>query len=334
MKDIPMSDSAMEESNKRLEVALYNTGLVYRNELKDINEAIVSFLRVVNEFPETESALLSAYNLYEIYDLQGNTGERDNYKNWIIRNFPESSRAKILANPDYVERLLQEQNRANIYYEETYNKFIARDYQGVLRNVEYALNEFEGHQNIPKFRMLDAISRGKLGNDEGMSKALQKLIEDYPGSPEGEYAKALTDALYKEAPELELAVTEEKAQEIYSGDTLDTFFFGLAITKSSEFNQLRFNLINFNLDNFDRLNLSIEDAEIKNTRFIFVKDFKEYKGVKQYYSVYRSLPEDVFRDVSAVNVSVFYISRKDYLVLNEDKDFNKYMVFFRKFFQP
>ncbi|MBE0655035.1 MAG: tetratricopeptide repeat protein, partial [Bacteroidales bacterium] len=49
LKDIPLTDSAMEISSQRLEVALYNMGLVYRNELMDTDEAIASFSRVVQE---------------------------------------------------------------------------------------------------------------------------------------------------------------------------------------------------------------------------------------------------------------------------------------------
>ncbi|MFW5644493.1 MAG: tetratricopeptide repeat protein, partial [Bacteroidota bacterium] len=43
LKDIPMTDSAMQISEERLEKALYNMGLVYRNDLKDIDLAIESF---------------------------------------------------------------------------------------------------------------------------------------------------------------------------------------------------------------------------------------------------------------------------------------------------
>ncbi|MBE0652435.1 MAG: hypothetical protein IH594_01475, partial [Bacteroidales bacterium] len=264
----------------------------------------------------------------------GNAIKRDEYKNWIIRNFPQSSRARILENPDFLKRLLEEQNQANVFYEETYKKFSTSDYQGVIRNVDYALSEFKGHRNIPKFRLLDAISRGKLGGDEVMSKSLEKLIEDFPRSPESEYAKSLIEALYKESPELELADTEEKAVEIYSTDNSGLFFFGLVAGKVADVNQLKFNLINFNLDNFDRLTLSIEEEDFNNTRIIFVKAFEDYEMGQRYFALFQSLPEDVFKDVDPSSVSPFLISRTNYLVLREDKDFRKYQVFFNKFYQP
>ncbi|MGC9341382.1 MAG: tetratricopeptide repeat protein, partial [Bacteroidales bacterium] len=276
LKDIPLSDSAFQESNEKLKVALYNMGLVYRNELRDIDEAVNSFKEVTERFPNDEYALLSAYNLYEIYNLSGNNSQRDFYKNWIIRNFPDSPRAKILADPDYVNQLLQEQNRVNRFYEETYNKFNSGDNLGVIRNVEYAMGEFNGHKIIPKFELLGAIAQGRAGGDTIMTRELEKIVEKYPGTEESQFARGIMDALYRESPELEVADTREKAAEIYNVDTTGVFFFGIAAKSAVDINQLKFNLINFNLDNFERLNISIQEEKIGDMNYVFVKLFEDY----------------------------------------------------------
>jgi tetratricopeptide (TPR) repeat protein len=334
LKDIPLSDSAFEESNEKLKVALYNMGLVYRNELRDTDEAITSFTEVTERFPEDEYALLSAYNLYEIYDLQGDNSRSDFYKNWIINNFPDSPRAKILADPDYVDQLLEEQSRVSRFYEETYNKFNARDNQAVIRNVEFALTEFKGDKIIPKFDLLGAISLGRIGGDSIMSRELERIIEKYPGSEESQYAKGIMDVLYRESPELEVADTREKAEEIYLDDKSGMFFFGIAARSQVDINQLKFNLINFNLDNFERLNLSIEEEKIGNMNYVFVKLFEDYSMAQRYYSTYINSQDEVYRDINPENVDPVLISRYNYAKLKEDQDFRKYYLFFEKFYQP
>ena len=334
LKDIPLSDSAIQASEERLEEALYNMGLVYRNELKDIDLAIESFEGVVERFPNEENALLAAYNLYEIYDLQNNPERRDYYKNFILRNFPESPRAKILADPEYVQQLLEEKNRVNLFYEETYKKFNQQDDQAVINNLDYARREFAGHKLISKFELLAAISKGRIGGKEVMSEELETIIDKYPGTEESDYAASLMEHLYQESPELEIADTQEKAEEIYTPDSTGIFFFGLATDEVVDLNQLKFNLINFNLDNFDRLNLNIQDEEINNKQFVFVKAFENLEMAERYFVTYEKSPDLVFRDVDPSKVSVFFISRFNYVRLQEDKDFRKYKIFFDKIYQP
>lgn len=334
LKDIPLTDSAYEQSNEKLKVALYNMGMVYWKELFDVDEAINSFKEVIERFPNDEYALLSAYNLFEIYNLQGNNSDSEFYKNYVIRNFPNSPRAKILSNPEYVNQLLEEQNRVNLFYEETYNKFNDGDYQAVITNVDFALDEFRGHRIIPKFELLGAIAEGKLNGNKVMSDELEKIIEKYPGSEESQYAQGIIDALFQESPDLEIAETQESAEEIYSEDRSGLFFFGVATPNSAEINQLKFNLINFNLDNFERLNISLEEETIGNMNYIFVKLFEDYAMAERYYSTFTDSEEQVYHDVDEDQVTAFLISRLNYVVLKEDSDFRKYKIFFEKFFQP
>ncbi len=334
LKDIPMTDSAMQISEERLEKALYNMGLVYRNDLKDIDLAIESFKGVVERYPDQENALLAAYNLYELYDLQGNSDRSNYYKNFIVRNFPESTRAKILSNPEYVQQLLEQQNRVNLVYEETYKKFNQKDDRAVIKNLEYVQKEFSGHKLIPKFELLGAISKGRLGGKAVMTEELERIINKYPGSEESAYATSMMDHLYQESPELEIEDTREKAAEIYTADSTGFFFFGLAVENAVDINQLKFNLINFNLDNFDRLNLNIEEEEINNTQFILVRAFENLEMTERYFQTYLNSSELVFRDIDPSKVSVFFISRFNYVRLKEDGDYRKYKLFFDKIYQP
>jgi len=63
LKDIPLTDSALAVSDSSLENALYNVGLVYRNELKDTTEAIRSFEEQVKRYPDAPNSLMGYYNL-------------------------------------------------------------------------------------------------------------------------------------------------------------------------------------------------------------------------------------------------------------------------------
>lgn len=333
LKDIPFSDSALDISNEKLVEALYNMGLVYRNMLKDNTEATAAFKEVIDRYPDNDYALLSAYNLYEIYNSQGNNAESNVYKNFIISNFPDTPRARILADPEYVRQLTEEQNRVNRFYEESYQLFQEERYREVIQNVEYALEEFKDHKIIPKYKLLSAISKGKIGNETTMTSELETIIEQYPGTEESEFARNLIEAVYNESPEVKLADQAEKAEEIYSWDSTGVFYIGLATREQEDINQLRFNLINFNLDNFNRLNLGLLSEEIGDYQVIFVTSFDKLFMAERYLESCANDREQLFRDVNRDEVFVFYITEPNYQILKEDKEFIKYRVFFERYFK-
>ncbi len=120
---IPLTDSAKEATYKKVELALYNMGMIYKNELKDYDKAIESFKELVKRYPNSTYLLSSYYNLYGIAKEQSNQALVDYYKNTIISQFPESMYAKVLANPDYIKELEKEEQAVRQYYEQTYELF-------------------------------------------------------------------------------------------------------------------------------------------------------------------------------------------------------------------
>lgn len=334
LKDIPLTDSAMKVSHLRLEKALYNMGLVYVNELMDYDEAVFSFEEGLKRYPKGEYGVLSAYSLYELYNRQGPVERANYYKNYVINNFPESPRAKILSNPEYVQELLREQNRANIYYDETYKSYNAREYAKVIGNAENALVEFKGDKIIPKFKLLKALSIGKLEGNDRLTKELQMIVDEYPGNEVALYAADVIKLVYDISPDIAIADTEEKAEEIYNYEENISYFFGITSSQSADYNQLNFNLINFNLDNFDQLNLSIQTVDLGKNKLILVQSFKNLEEAKKYYMRYISDSENVYRDTNRDAVKVFLISMNNYQVLKEDTDLQKYYLYFRKYYQP
>ncbi len=216
LKDIPLSDSAMQTSDERLENALYNMGLVYRNELKDLKVATATFEEQVSRYPDGSHSLMGYYNLYEIYDQAGNTAKSNAYKNLIIRKYPDDPRAKILANPTYVQELEARQKEILDFYEKTYQAFQDNQYGDVVKNADFALQNYAGNRTIPRFRLLRALAEGGLQGKEVLKNELQKVIADYPDHEVSAYAKELIAEIYTMAPELKQADTREKAEQIYT----------------------------------------------------------------------------------------------------------------------
>ena len=334
LKDIPLSDSAMQISHQLTEKALYNMGLVYMEELKDEKEAVSSYEEVLKRYPGNQFALLSAYNLYEYYNRNANTERKNYYKNYIINNFPDSPRAKILQDPEYVQSLLEEQNQANVFYEETYQYYNSGNYRKVIANAEYAFSQFKEDKTIPRFKLLRALSIGKMEGKNRLSDELQLIMDEYPFSEIGKYAREVQALIYAVAPEIAIADVQEAAEEIYTYSEDAVYYFAVSTSKPSDMNQLNFNLVNFNLDNFDRLNLGIQIEEMGTERIALVKSFENYENAKRYLDLLVSLPEAIYKDIDQEKTQVFLITEDNFNTLLEDADLRKYYLYYQKYYQP
>lgn len=332
LKEIPLTDSALELSHQRLEEALYNMGTVYRNDLQDIREAVNSFNELLERYPGGEFGLMAAYNLYEIYKERGSQIESSRFKNYILQNYPDSPRAKIMANPAYVNELIEEQNRINRFYEEVYQAFSMRNFQKVIRDADYALKEYEGHELTPKFRLLRAISMGRVNGDTVMTAELESVIEDFPEDEVSAFAKDVIASLYQAVPELEVEDTRKEAEEIYAYDENDVYFVGIRSNSVEMSNQLNFNLINFHLDYFPRQSFGIEQVEIGDNNFFLIREFDGLETVERYFKVFRENMDIVFRDVDRTMAIPFMISKTNLGTLEEDLDFEKYRLYYEKYY--
>ncbi len=333
LQNIPLSDSAMSISESRLEVALYNIGLVYRNDLHDLGEAKKSFDELVERFPDGEFTLLGYYELYEIALEENNPQEAERYKNIIIRRYPENPRAKILKNPEYARKLLEEQNRMNVIYEQTYDSYKSGDYHSVISRVNTITEENPDHKLVPKFRLLRALSLGKTDGEDVLKTELESIQADYPDTESGRYAGELVGYLLAAVPELKIADTKEEAKEIYNYTEQGPFFFVISVDEITEANQVNFNMINFNLDNYNQLNLGIQKETINNTILIIVNQFKDLDAANRYLESVEKNADLVFDDVNREKVKVFLISEENMDTLLRDKDALKYKLFYEEYYQ-
>ena len=328
LKDIPLNDSMLRVSDKRIEDALFNMGMIYKNDLKDNEKAIQSFKDLINRYPNTDYLLQAYYQLYTIYKLDNNQAMAESYKNRLVSRFPESSYAKLLTNPNYLKELEQSENEVKNYYEATYDKFRAGNYNEVISRYNYAQSKYADDRLMPQFAYLNALSIGKTQDLKTFREHLFELISKYPGTEVSENARNIIAFMDKEKPSFKEEEEKAIAQKLYNYNVGDRHFFGFVIPRGVNANQLIFNIINFNLDNYDKLNLRVETAELNNKQTIVViKSFQDKNKSMEYYQTI-SADKDVFKDVDSTSIISLVISEPNMEILQTDKSAERYMKFF------
>jgi tetratricopeptide (TPR) repeat protein len=333
LKNVPRNDSMMQASHKRAENALYNMGLLYKNDLKDNSKAKESFNELLKRYPMSEFRLPVYYNLYSLSKEEGDQASMNLYKNKIVSEFPESVYAKILSNPDYLKEVEAEEKKIIRQYEECYDLFTLGNYPEAITRATRAIEENPNHPLVPQFDYLRALSIGKSSDTKTFRDTLNRIVSSYPGTDVYDAALNIIAYMNKEHPELLEEEEKVKAEKLYQITEDGEHMVALIVNKKSNNNQLTFNILNFNLDYYDSENLKIETADITPQQsLLLVKAFRNKTDAALYVQRIRS-DEKVLRDYDNPALEIITISSENLKILLEDKLPDRYLKFYREHYQ-
>jgi len=348
--ELPLTDSAMEVSHKKIQNALYNVGEVYRNDLKDYPLAIETYKELIDRYPESDYKIAAYYSLYKVYEQQGNQSQADIYKNMIIRNYPDSKYAKVLLDPNYFKQFEKEEQEKKTFYTTTLNLHKKQQYREVIHRCDEAFKKYQNTEYIPKYRFLKTLSMGELYGVSSIKKELETIVEEFPADPVANASEELLAAIrenelkqFKDMDETtkedDMADKEkdeitqktlEKIAKIYQYKPETKHLLGIAINKTANINQLKFNLINFNLDFFIQESYDIENKSLNEfIEIISVKNFKNAQKAKEYYNQFKMEEKTIFKDIETADFQYFIISQENLDKLLEEKSVGDYLIFFR-----
>jgi outer membrane protein assembly factor BamD (BamD/ComL family) len=325
---IPRTDSAVAASLKRVELALFNMGMIYKNDLKDLDKASSAFRELIKRYPGSDYLLMSYFNLYSIAKDQNNQAMVDYYKNIISSQFPESMYAKVLTNPKFVEELEESENKIKRYYDETYELYKAGNYSEVITRSQYAQDQYSNNLLIPRFAYLGTLSAGKNADRKIFRENLVALISKYPRTDVASDAQNLIDYMDKEHPEIKEEQDIIVSRKLYQPDFSTEHLFAFLVDKKMNTNQLIFNIINFNLDNFDKLGLRVDITELNpRQNLVLVKAFRDKTEAMAYLNAVRS-SETLLKDTPGAEITPIVISSGNLGILKSDKSADLYLKFF------
>ncbi len=327
---IPATDSAAKAILVDIEEALYNSGLIYKDELKDFEKANDSFRKLISRFPGSQYELSAYYNLYILSRDQNNPAMTEFYKNQIAVKYPESMYARILTDPDYFEKIKREEQAVIDYYNQTYQMYLSGNFSEVVNRSKIASVTYPGNTLAPRFRYLGILAAGKSLDRKIFRDSLVLIIASYPGSEIADDARNLVSYMDKDHPEFREAEEIRISQELYRYIPGAKHHFIFALNKRINANQLVFNIINYNLDHNDSLNLIVEVINLSNTHnLVSVKTFRNQVQVTSYLKNILAADE-IRKDIPDFNAIPFVISDRNLVTLRQDKSVDRYLKFYNE----
>jgi tetratricopeptide (TPR) repeat protein len=328
IQDLPLTDSLRQVSTKKIINAYFEGGQVYKNELSDLPPGIELYEEMLKRFPNSDYKLPVYYQLYMSYHQVGNETKSLYYKNLILNQYPESTFAKVIKDPEYYKQIEEKDKEAERFYEQTYNLYQSGNYSQVIVNSDNAVQKYPDDKVIPNFVFIRALAIGKTGDLLRLREELNKIIENYPKHEIAGQAKDILNFMNNYKPETKKAEDTKIAEVIYTINNASEYYFAVVVNKTEDINQISFDIINFNLDNFSNEKYDVNRDDLgKDYKIITVHGFKSIEAVKKYYSAFFA-NVDVIKNVKG-NKSVFYISPENFMVLQKQKDADSYTQYFK-----
>ncbi len=331
MQNLPLTDSMMVASSQIIQESLYNAGYIYNNDFHEYALAAAQYERIATQYPQSEYLISAYYNLYLLYTKMNDSANANKYKNLILTQAPESVFAKIINDPEYLQKMAKETTEVEQLYQQTYNMFYQDRFAEVVVSAENAIKRYPKETLVPNFAYLKALALGRLNTEntrEAMRGEMKKFIAEYPQSELVKSAQQLIDFVDGVDPTMKQAEQVERAKSLYTYTTEGTYYFGWLLDSKEDVNQATFDLLNFNLDRYAnaRLEAPIRN-NIDNTHIILVvKSFATLADAQNYYQTFVKTT-DTHKNVRYAHTP-FIISEANYQVLTTDKKVDDYIEFF------
>ena len=329
LKNLPLKDSLIVVSNDRIATALLNAGKAYAERIPDPVKATETFESLIKRFPASELVPETLYNLYNV-NKSGNSAKSEAYRQLLLQKFPDNEFARILSDPSYYEKKIAELKMAEKIYNDAYTSYNSEKFNDVITISDDALKRFPQDKLAPKFMLIRAYSVGRISDERTFRDALNNLIKVWPGTAESKKAAELIAYLNQKMPELKVEEDKKIAAEIYTADTTINHVFVLIITDPSfNLNQASFDVISYNIDNFTNKNYKTEGTLVDNKFIqIIVSGFSDYAQALNYYNTFKS--EKFVRNPTGAKMMTFIISANNLKVLKNDKNPDRYLLFFKE----
>nr|WP_299204487.1 hypothetical protein [uncultured Brumimicrobium sp.] len=322
LKDIPLTDSMMNQSNENLLAALYNSGMIYKEQLDETQLGAVQFQRVIDHKVENEHNVLSAFQLYKINE---NTGNSAPYKSYILNHYPNSDYANYLRDPDYFVKKKERDALALQDYLRSVTRFEQGLYYPVILKADMVIADEPNNLYRKEYFLLKAMAMGQINSDKtSLLPVLEQAIAEYPETEVAERSQELIDLInngvpvFEEFTEIETGLFGYESKEYY---------VVVLIKEDQNANSIGNNVSNFNREYFGRLRLSSTSQMYnKEQGLILVKSFKTAPETMAYIRDFKNARRHV---ANLKENEVMMISRENFKILIQQQKLPEY----RKFYQ-
>lgn len=353
VQDLPLNDSLMAISHDKIRDALYNAGKIFKSDFNDYPRSAESFEELNRRYPDNIYLLSALFDLYDVYELMGESARAQYYRDLIVQKFPDSKYAQYLLNPNFFAEMQVRQDRLNRLYQDAFRDYKAGRYAQVSELAEQMKSMEPDSLLISKIDFMGSVAHGARSDIRTFEVLLQKYISDYPKAEPTPLAREIltliqdsTLADYQKLVDMGYLHDEIKNTELIAGNQAEDDEFGGKFSYDEELvhyfiityprsaavdlNRLKFDVANYNLDHYTRYDFDIEGENLDaNTSMVQVRSLGNKEQALIYFrAIIRKA--DVFRTLKGIDYYNFVVSSTNFRQIVADKSVAEYLRFFLK----
>lgn len=328
LAEIPLSDSSQAISHQKIQEALYGNGLIYKEEILDMEAAEQSLLEILSRYPNYEEEAKVWYTLYRVNLLQEDQAEAEKYKNLVLTNYPNSQYAFLIKNDG---KKSVDEAVVKAAYESAYQAFENKNYQRSLSEAREGYKKYNQTSFAPMFLMLQAMSEGYLGELKEYRASLEILVEAFPNTEQGQRAATMLGQLANEG---EGEAQEGSAAVQYRSNFADMHRYVIMFkNKGGISNRVAIKLSDFNKKYYPNDRLRAKGILMGSEyAVVTVSGLPNKDRAMQYYQTLNN-ERALEQELLSIDFKQFVISNANFSTFYTNQDIKGYQEFFETNYQ-
>lgn len=266
LQQIPRTPQDYALSDSLIADALYELIYLYRDRVEDRQMSDLTLADYQRRFPNESRMLDVLYDQY-LDALRIHNEERAKYfRQLILQQFPQSTQAQIVSDPNYFAKLQRMALEQDSLYEDTYNAYRNARYAQVQTNCQYATSSYPLSPIMPRMLFLNAVATAKKDGQQAFQQALNDMVTRYPEHELSAMAKDMlalmgqgresqqggsTSSLQEQRAQVVVEVEEEPTTQEWSMETREPSLVYIVIKANEEdLNELLYQVALFNFSQF------------------------------------------------------------------------------------
>jgi tetratricopeptide (TPR) repeat protein len=334
-KDIPKSDEALAASDSKICAALYTSGMIYKEQLKDPDNAIESFEVLNGRFEECRYTPESFYQLYRIYLEKEQTTNyfapdgmgSQYYANVILERWPDSEFARLVRDPNILQADEARKQEEEVAYKEVYDRYRQYMYGSVIVSCDGVIANEPRNHFLAKYHMLRAMAIGGTKDTNGFRAALNALKAQFPGTDEEHAATELLAALDRSAG-TPPPPPRTGAAGAYKTDPGQHYFALIVPGTGTDMDAMKRSIALFNQQYFPASPVEITNSFLDpEHQVVLLSGFASKEKAMAYFNLF-SGGNDQLAGINDQGYPAFPITTANYTQLYKSKDVDGYTTFF------
>lgn len=345
---LPFTPQKLRLSNEKLKAALYQAGLVEKDEMDDYKLAHATLKRLYTDFPDFRPKDELLYNLFLLESHWGAKSDAKIFKQQLTDSFPKSEYTILITDPYYEEKARYGVQIEDSIYTTAYDAYRQNDYSTIEKNCKISDEKYPKGANRAKFLFLEAMTMLRKGDIRSFTTTLKNITKNYATDSISEIAKNLIKGIQQGRKPIggsydlsdlwtsRQSLSESREDSVLN-DTLSpnrqtayTFILTYS-TDSIDEGKLLYNISHFNFTNFTIRNFDVQIIQEKPTSQLRIRGFVNYDEVHSY--VQKLYNDSTFRKTMK-DIQPIIISNHNLKLVGQKYSINDYLRFYNKYYLP